>query len=260
MRTIFLSFLLTSLFFWTGITRSEGAPTFRDLSENMVSIPVGKFKMGCNRFGFQHGAPEHEVHLDEFMIDRFEVTNKQFEEVMPDHKLRRSVLSECDDCPVTRVTWYEAADYCYLIGKTLPTEAQWEKAAGGGNGCDFPWGSKFDSKSSQARGGLKLRDNAAPVGSSPPNRYGIHDMAGNVWEWVSDWFSPGYYFPEFLYNPRGPQQGVMKVRRGGAWSDDIIAMRSGYRDWSHPFSRSFNDIGFRCVININFNFSDDYPK
>ena len=96
------------------------------------------------------------------------------------------------------------------------------------------------------------------VGSFPPNKNGIHDMAGNVWEWVSDWFSPAYSFPENLYNPKGSSRGVMKVRRGCAYSDSIEAKLTGYRDWSHPTSRDFSDIGFRCVMHIKRNNPDGF--
>ncbi len=232
---------------------------FRNTTDDMVVIPSGKFKMGCNQFGPMHGAPEHLVYLNQFMIDRFEVTNKRFEEIIPDHKLRRSKLSKCDECPVTNVSWYEALDYCYLIGKGLPTEAQWEKAAGNGDGCEFPWGKDFDPNQSQGRGGLQMRDKSAPVGSYPPNIHGIYDMGGNVWEWVSDWMAPGYRTSGVLNDPRGPNKGIMKVRRGGAYSDSIIAMAIAYRDWSHPSSRYFSDIGFRCVINIKENILDGLP-
>jgi formylglycine-generating enzyme required for sulfatase activity len=223
---------------------------FRNTTDDMVVIPSGKFRMGCNQFGPMHGAPEHWVYLSEFMIDRFEVTNKRFEEIIPDHKRRRSKLSKCDKCPVTNVSWYEAVDYCYLTGKTLPTEAQWEKAAGNGDGCGFPWGYDFDPIHSQGRGGLEMRDKSVPVGTYPANKYGIYDMGGNVWEWVSDWMAPGYQVSEVLINPQGPSSGIMKVRRGGAYSDSIKAMATGYRDWSHPSSRFFSDVGFRCAINI----------
>ena len=223
---------------------------FGNTTDDMVVIPSGKFKMGCNQFGPMHGAPEHWVYLSEFMIDRFEVTNKSFEEIIPDHKRRRSKLSKCDECPVTNVSWYEAVDYCYLIGKVLPTEAQWEKAAGSGDGCAFPWGHDFDPIHSQGRGGLEMKDKSVPVGTYPANKYGIYDMGGNVWEWVSDWMAPGYQVSEVLINPQGPSSGIMKVRRGGAYSDSIKAMATGYRDWSHPSSRFFSDVGFRCAINI----------
>jgi len=220
------------------------------LTADMVLIPAGKFKMGCNQFGSMHGSPEHIVYLNSFMIDIYEMTNQRYEKIVPEHKLRRSILSKCDKCPVSRVSWYDAADYCYLTGKSLPTEAQWERAAGYNDGCAFPWGYGFDKNSNQVRGGLKLRDNTKPVGSYLPNKNGIYDMAGNVWEWVSDWFSTSYHFPESIINPKGPENGMMKVRRGGSYSDSVVALSTGYRDWSHPTSRDFSDIGFRCVINI----------
>ena len=83
--------------------------------------------------------------------------------------------------------------------------------------------------------------------------FGVHQMAGNVWEWVADWFSVNFYYTDILHNPRGPTRGVMKVRRGGSWADSVIAMTSGYRDWSHPLSRGFTDIGFRCAVNKKSN-------
>jgi formylglycine-generating enzyme required for sulfatase activity len=95
-----------------------------------------------------------------------------------------------------------------------------------------------------------MKDKSVPVGTYPANKYGIYDMGGNVWEWVSDWMAPGYQVSEVLINPQGPSSGVMKVRRGGAYSDSIKAMATGYRDWSHPSSRFFSDVGFRCAINV----------
>ena len=224
-------------------------PTF-DIVRDMVLIPAGRFKRGCDQLGPEHGAPASQVYLDAFMIDIYEVTNQRLEAVMPDHRLRRSKSSTCDNCPVSKITWYEAADFCHLTGKALPSEAQWEKAASGKDGCEFSWGPDFKPESSLARGGLELRDKASSVGSYPPNKYGLYDMGGNMWEWVADWYSPMYYMRDLMYNPRGPRRGVMKVRRGGAWSDNIRAMLVGYRDWSYPFSRSYSDIGFRCVINL----------
>jgi len=233
----------------------ESATSSPAALQDMVLIPAGIYQKGCNKFGHQHGAPEHPVFVSAFMIDKFEVTNKRFENIFPEHNLRRSRFSNCDDCPVSRLNWYEAADYCHLIGKSLPSESQWEKAAGGETGCDFPWGKAFDLKNPKARGGLKLKQEASPVGSFPPNKYGLYDMGGNMWEWVSDWYSADYYQSmEMMLNPRGPNRGIMKIRRGGSWSDTVIAMRTGYRDWSYPFSRGFNDIGFRCSINLRYEF------
>jgi len=230
---------------------AEDAP--RKVTDEMVLVPAGPYQQGCDRFGPQHGAPAHRVYLDAFMIDKYEVTNEQFEAVFPEHKLRRSIFSKCDRCPVSKVNWYEAADYCHLVGKALPSEAQWERAAHGKTGCEFPWGPEFVREEGKARGGYKLRDGASPVGSHPPNSLGLYDMAGNMWEWVGDWFAIDYYYLGNLYNPRGPADGIMKVRRGGSWSDSVKAMATGYRDWSYPLSRGFNDIGFRCAITLRSN-------
>ena len=244
---LFVMCYLGSIIFWGSFP--AGAESSKVI-DDMVFIPQGTFKRGCNRFGPQHGAPEQAVHLDSFWIDKYEVTNKKFESIFPEHNLRRSIYADCDNCPVSKISWYEAADYCHLVGKALPSEAQWEKAAGNGDGCDFPWGSGFDLMNPPARGGLKLHDKAKPVGSFSPNENDLYDMAGNVWEWVGDWFSIRFYYDDILYNPRGPINGVMKVRRGGSWSDSVKAMASGYRDWSNPFSRGFTDIGFRCTVNL----------
>ena len=240
-----LIFIFISFFSLTSAFAEESA-----IIKDMVSIQAGALKIGCNQFGPEHGAPERTIYLDTYWIDKYEVTNKQFESVFPDHNLRRSIYSNCDNCPVSKISWFEAADYCHLIGKSLPSEVQWERAAGNGNGCEFPWGKGFDLINPPARGGLKLHDKAFPVGSFLPNNNGIYDMAGNVWEWVSDWFSVKFYYSNVQNNPRGPMKGIMKVRRGGSWSDSIKAMASGYRDWSNPFSRGFTDIGFRCVVNM----------
>lgn len=249
MRLSGFALLLTLLVVGTGAY--AGVPSLQpDMVKDMVLIPAGKFKQGCDEFGIEHGAPSHSVYLGDFFIDKYEVTNKQFEKIIPEHDSRRSILSDCDDCPVSKLTWYEAADYCYLIGKTLPSESQWEKAAGGENGCEFPWGLQFDPLHPNAHGGLKLRDKARAVGSYPPNKYGIYDMAGNMWEWTADWYGPYINTGETLRNPKGPKSGIMKMRRGGAWSDSIKAMAVGYRDWSYPQSRSLNDVGFRCVLNV----------
>ena len=151
-----------------------------DIRRDMTLIPAGQFKRGCDQFGPEHGAPSSQVYLDAFMIDIYEVTNQRLETVMPDHKLRRSKSSACDDCPVSKITWYEAADFCHLIGKALPSEAQWEKAAGGKDGCEFSWGPDFNPEKSMARGGLELSDKASPVGSYPANKYCLHDMGGKL--------------------------------------------------------------------------------
>ncbi len=219
--------------------------------EDMAKIPAGEFIMGSDALGPNHGAPAHKVYLDEFWMDKYEVTNKQFETVFPDHK--RSYLSPGDNSPVSRVTWTDAFNYCRAVKKYLPTESQWEKAARGGTRTadEFPWGKDFDPD--MAHGGLKLKDKTAPVGSYPPNGYGLYDMGGNVWEWAFDWVSDYPNTTETLKNPWGPpfrfSIGEFKIRRGGAWSDDIKGMKTGWRDWSALDSNHYHDIGFRCASN-----------
>ena len=180
------------------------------------------------------------------MIDKYELTNEKFEMVFPEHFLRRSQFSHCNNCPVSKISWYEAADYCHLKGKSLPSEAQWERAAQGQNGCEFPWGPDFNPEQPQARGGLKLKDKGTPVGSFAPNKNGIYDMAGNVWEWVDDWYHFKYYSLGRKKNPHGPATGEFKGVRGGAWVNYPNALRSAFRRWSRPEVR-FNDTGFRCA-------------
>ncbi len=249
--TIIVCLCLIVFLFVSTENPEAGIPTLEpEMAKNMAYLPAGEFVRGCNTFGPEHGEPEHKVYLDSFLIDIYEVTNIEFEKVFPEHKMRRSRFSRCDHCAVSKVTWYDAAEYCYLTGKALPTEAQWEKATGAKSGCEFPWGPEFDPEGDQARGGLKLMDGTHEVGTLPPNKFGLYDMGGNLWEWVFDWMGPYFDLPEVLYNPKGPKSGIMKVRRGGSWSDSVKAMRAGYRDWSYPYSRNLNDVGFRCVINI----------
>ena len=151
MPLIVFVFLLTlSVLFLPAPTLPLEGTDLRNVEEDMVLIPEGTFKMGCDRFGEKHGAPSHLVYLDAFMIDKFEVTNQQYEEVFPEHFLRRSPFSQCDLCPATKMSWYEAADYCHLVGKSLPSEAQWEKPPPTGTGVSFPGGRNFSRKKTRA--------------------------------------------------------------------------------------------------------------
>ena len=217
----------------------------------MVLVDAGYFKMGCNEISEHNLSAERLVYLDDFLIDPFEVTNKEYEKKYPEHKIKRHPTSFCDNCPVTKVSWYEARQYCQSEGKDLPTEAQWEKAAGENDRCAYSWaGPLFQDKhearsSGRVRGGFELDDGTSPIGSYPANRYGLYDMLGNVWEWTRDWMSAGS-FGESI-NPVGPQRGHFKVRRGGAWSDDIRGLMVSWRDWSAPETAFFVDIGFRCA-------------
>ena len=230
MRLIWLILTLVTLYGNAAFAQSEAEfpNPYREMTHDMVLIPAGNFERGCDQLGPEHGAPQHTVYLNPFLIDKFEVTNQRFEEVMPDHKLSRSKLSRCDRCPVSKVTWYEAADYCHLIGKSLPSEAQWEKAAGGNTGCEYPWGPEFDPEKGLAHGKKKLKEGTAKVGSYPPNKYGVFDMAGNLWEWVADWYGP--YTASSKTDPTGPPTGTSRVLRGGSFDDLPYALGGSLRD------------------------------
>jgi sulfatase modifying factor 1 len=156
------------------------------------------------------------------------------------------------DDPVIYVTWQMAKTYCEWRGGSLPTEAQWEKAARGGlQGMDYPWGNEQPVCDKGAGNGANLRDcttqDTKPVGSYSPNGYGLYDMAGNVWEWVADWFQSDYYNSSPTKNPTGPGSGDYKALRGGGWYSDTDHLRvaSRYYDYGPDISDYF--IGFRCV-------------
>ena len=151
------------------------------------------------------------------------------------------------------LSWGEAADYAKWATATLPSEAQWEKAARGTDGREYPWGDKWipENAVGMERTLDKFQDGMLPVGSSPKgiSPVGVEDMAGNVWEWVGDWYNHDYYKSSPDKNPQGPASGRNKVLRGGdsSWSEDWS--RSAARFLCPPNVRDYVKTGFRCVIN-----------
>ena len=240
---------------------------------DMVLIPAGKFMMGCNETVDSEWQddekPYHEVYLDAYSIDRHEVTLSDYRKCVESGKCKEPGSSgECNwgksdrsNHPVNCVDWTQAGQYCEYAGKRLPTEAEWEKAARGTDGRKFPWGNgkvtgrkanycdsncTYDWKDSGQDDGYAA---TSPVcsfesGNSP---YGLCDMAGNVWEWVSDWYGKDYYASSGRRNPSGPSSGKKRVLRGGSWLGEAGSLRASDRLRRRPVFW-FNCLGFRCVV------------
>lgn len=234
----------------------------------MLSVPAGRFVRGSNRVDeFQQAGemgskkpwykdeyPQHEITLPLFYIDQYEVTNAEYKSFIDDTEWRsppqfvdRDVPSGRERFPVAQVNWYEAERYCQWRGKRLPSEAEWEKAARGTDGREFPWGNDFE-KIKQDADDASAED-IAPVGSFKEGMspYGVMDMAGNVWEWTSDWYRP---YPNGTFKSAlfGEKQKVFKGGGGGRVGHYALPLfyRSAYRSSIAP-EQAFADLGFRCA-------------
>ncbi len=231
----------------------------------MIYIPPGEFMMGqtdeekkclINKIGeedynsyYTNETPLHKVYLDGYWIGKYEVTFAQYDQYCNDKKRERP-----DDegwgrknMPVINVSWDDAAAYCqWLSDKTglqfnLPTEAQWEKAARGNDHRKYPWGSREPDKDLANFSVKTTPVGSYPAGASP---YGLLDMAGNVWEWCSDWYEAGYYKNSPQKNPAGPDSVSYRVFRGGRWGSDAGFLRCADRLRYGPSNR-YNFLGFR---------------
>ncbi len=224
----------------------------------MIMIPEGAFRMGADGTdALEDEKPQHEVWLDRSEMDRDEVTTGHYAEFLasttrPAPWQWESVdLSQHSDRPVIGVSWFDAEAYCRWRGKRLPTEAEWEKAARGTDGRLFPWGNQ-SPRDALANFGLGARFSysqvLAPVeryeqGRSP---YGLSQMAGNVGEWVADWYGSAYYETGARRNPSGPELGSFRVVRGGSWSD-LPKYLLTYGRFKLPPETRNSYTGFRCA-------------
>lgn len=257
---------------------------------DMILIPAGEFEMGqnpdtgleecqklfepwpnregkkCKRNGFEDEEPVHLVYLDDYYIDKFEVTTADYQLCVEvgacDPPKSSSTYSHEDyyrnpkfaDYPVVYISWFDAKSFCEWRGSRLPTEAEWEKSARGTDGRIYPWGNSFDGsignfcdRDYEFIDGFK--DNSPvgyyPEGTSP---YGVMDLAGNAWEWVADWYGFNYFSSSPGENPQGPPDGSQRVLKGGTrrcegFYDVRAADRIG---WFPEFKYDY--IGFRCAV------------
>ncbi len=251
-------------------------------SDGMVSVyvPAGEFLIGDNASKWADERPQHTVHLDAFWIDQTEVTNRMFQRFVQASSYeteaeragvgyfwngagwdavvgaswrtpfgQESNIDNRLDQPVIHMSWNDAVAYCTWAGRRLPTEAEWEKAARGTDGRLYPWGNAPPDARHGNFGG-NVGDLIA-VGSYPQNAspYGALDMAGNVYEWVADWYGKDYYSNSPSQNPAGPTSGTYRVVRGGSWQLDPLRLRTVEREVSGP-QYSNSNIGFRCALAV----------
>jgi len=245
----------------------------------LLYVPAGDFQMGlskeqsqaaidiCVKMGgilpncrnIYNNNPDHKVYLNAFWIDRTLITNGMYEMCVKDGGCKVPLKTNSStharyygniqyaDYPVIYTDWDRASAYCNWAGRALPTEAQWEKAARGTDGRTFPWGEGISHIRENYQGQDTTKVGSFPDGASP---YGALDMAGNVWEWVNDWYYSSYYSNSPESNPQGPTSGKYHVLRGGSWINKGIDTPSAYRiafDTTYLYAK----IGFRCAAQAN---------
>jgi formylglycine-generating enzyme required for sulfatase activity len=252
---------------------------------NLARIPAGEFLMGAAD-AEDDERPVHRVYVSEFFIGRFPVTDDEYARFVratghPSPAIRELPLITAggrsdvfrelalpyswDDQqpppghgshPVVLITYEDALAYCYWLGEELrrpirlPTEAEWERAARGGiDGHRFPWGNDVDPSRCNylTDAAFKRQRGTRTTGTYPPNAFGLYDVCGNVWEWVSDWYCADYYATGETRDPRGPESGTMRIVRGGSWvNDDVAMLRCAYRHKVPPDTYAYS-VGFRIV-------------
>jgi len=229
----------------------------------MIHVPGDTYAMGCEvaDFCLDNSQPPHSVTLVGFYVDRTEVTVDAYSLCVIDGtcSVPEVLSSECnwakvgrESHPMNCLSWFEAKTYCEWSGKRLPTEAEWEYAARGFDGRLYPWGNSIATCDNavmfQAEGGGCGTQLTWPVCSKPDGNspFGLCDMAGNVSEWVSDWYDAYYYSDSPSNNPQGPALGTSRVNRGGGFTSQEDDLYATARFASIPSSKSA-DLGFRCV-------------
>ena len=229
-----------------------------DMENYWVTIPAGEFQMGSNNSDDEK--PVHTIYLDEYQIGKYEITNRQYDQcAKASICMGKEYTADKALHPVVTVTWHDAKKFCEWVGGRLPTEAEWEKAASWDDETKtkrtYPWGETIDCSHANYGGFDSCVGHTTPVGSyeSGKSPYGLYDMAGNVWEWVSSLYKP------YPYDANDGREDLssynFRVLRGGAWFYGVLgSIRSSFRYWlfpSDPYSLSDNFIGFRCARDIS---------
>lgn len=240
--------------------------------DKLILIPAGSFTMGSDNRATDE-KPAHTVYVDAFYIGKYEVTNEEYykfwRSLQTNNPSNPEIVSlhtpenfthlkhignwleratKFPNHPVVGVSWHDANAYAKWKGMRLPTEAEWEKAARGYTDRTWPWGNALEDYANTASNDDGYPNRIAPIGSYNKGKsfYGVMDMAGNVWEWTSDWYSDVYYFHSPKQNPNGPTTGSWRVIRGGSWIDTIVRCSTTFRFHQYPsLKNSF--IGFRLV-------------
>ena len=274
-------------------TSTQKVQTPDEAPDSMVFIPGGEFLMGSeDKSGVSDDNPLHSVYVDSFYMDKYPVTNTQFKmfvETNPQwrkpndlyfwnvkwnttkkkpehdgdylkHWHDNTYSEDRADHPVTWVSWYAAMAYTAWVGKRLPTEAEWEKAARGGvSGQIYPCGNMIDSTMANYNNTV---GDSTEVGQYPANGYGLYDMVGNVWEWCLDVYDDGFYLKSSDHNPISgansvqsvtnelTDESVLRVLRGGSWLDAPQLLQTAFRYKNNP-RRTLGRIGFRCVKTVD---------
>jgi formylglycine-generating enzyme required for sulfatase activity len=226
----------------------------------LIRVDAGKFTMGSpdTEVKREEGEDLHEVEISKaFYIGKFEVTQAEYKAVMDKNPSR----FQGDKLPVETVSWVEAKEFCDKLSKkenkqyTLPTEAEWEYACRAGTKTPFCYGKSVSTDDINYNGNKvygdgkkgEFRKKTTPVGSFAPNKWGLHDMHGNVWEWCEDFYDENYYKNSPKKDPKGADKGEWRVLRGGSWDSPPEECRSAYRSGREPDSKE-NVIGFRVVL------------
>jgi formylglycine-generating enzyme required for sulfatase activity len=221
-----------------------------------VDIPGGTFMMGSpvTEQGRKDDEIQYKVTLSAFKMSKYPITLGQYDLFCEATGKVKPWGRERGNLPVSQVTWYDAAAFAEWMGCRLPTEAEWEYAARSNTSTPFYTGDCLTSEQANFNGKepyanckeSENRDKVLPVGSFPPNAFGLYDMHGNIWEWCSDWY--GEYDIDKKINPQGPEKSANRIIRGGGWHNAAWECRSAYRGGAglYPGTRG-TGIGFRIV-------------